>query len=263
MNEVPQLNRLLEQFHRDGFLVLPGILSKEEVSRLRAGVERYFEEPCPEADLYGMPRMWRPKMFERGPEFEALIDHPAVIDLVEAILGADCHLIAMSALRTEPGAGISGWHADETVRFPRSVDVPLDPRIPMPCFVVNLNYYLCDVDENLGPTQFVSGSHRSGRQPRPEDYDAQGNPHYEGKRVFSAVGPAGTAVLWHDQTWHRGAINNSGDRIRWVQQAPYGRRFIAQRFYPFINYRLPEAILERANPRRKRLLGVHGIGAYG
>jgi hypothetical protein len=26
---------------------------------------------------------------------------------------------------------------------------------------------------------------------------------------------------------------------------------------------MPEAILERANPRRKRLLGLHGPGAYG
>jgi hypothetical protein len=69
--------------------------------------------------------------------------------------------------------------------------------------------------------------------------------------------------MWHDQVWHRGAPNQTDDRVRWVQQAPYGRRFIAQRFYPFINYRMPEAILERANPRRKRLLGLHRIGAYG
>ena len=75
--------------------------------------------------------------------------------------------------------------------------------------------------------------------------------------------PLQQGVMWHDQVWHRGAPNQSKDRVRWVQQAPYGRRFIAQRFYPFINYRMPAAILERANPRRKRLLGLHGIGAYG
>lgn len=260
-----EIETQVEQFHRDGFLVLPEALTKSEVAALRAGVERAFEKPSEEAALYGesMQRIWRPKMFEQGEAFEALIDHPRVIDLVEAILGPDCHLIANSALRTGPGEGISFWHADETVRFPRPKGVPLDPRIPMPCFVANFNYYLCDVDEELGPTQFVPGSHRSGRSPDPDDMDGDGNPTYEGKRVFSAVGPAGTAVLWHDQTWHRGAPNRATDRTRWVQQAPYARRFISQRFYPFINYHLPEAILERANPRRKRLLGLHGIGAYG
>ena len=255
---------LLEQFHRDGFLVIHDAISPEDVATLRAGVEADFEREDPVAVVYGgLQKIWRPMMFEHGPEFEALVDNPRIIDLVEAILGRDCHLIAISALRTGPGEGISFWHADETVRFPRPDGVPLDPRIPMPCFNLNLNYYLCDVDEEIGPTQWVPGSHRSGREPRPEDRDENGNPTYEGKSAVSGLGPAGTAVLWHDQVWHRGAPNQTTDRVRWVQQAPYARRFIAQRFYPFINYHMPEEILERANPRRKRLLGVHGPGAYG
>jgi ectoine hydroxylase-related dioxygenase (phytanoyl-CoA dioxygenase family) len=259
------LSERIAQFERDGYLVIPEALSAEQTARLRRGVEAAFAEASAEAELYGgnMPKIWRPKMFERGPDFEEAVDNPRVIDLVEAILGRDCHLIAMSALRTGPGEGISAWHVDETVRFPRPKDAPLDSRIPIPCFVLNFNYYLCDVDEELGPTQFAPGSHRSGRQPQPEDFDRDGNPSYEGRGVVSATGPAGAAVLWHDQTWHRGAPNRSKDRTRWVQQAPYGRRFIAQRFYPFINYRMPEEILERANPRRKRLLGLHSTGAYG
>lgn len=253
----------VEQFHHDGFLVIPEALANEEVARVRAGVERAFAERNAEAEMYNMVKIWRPKMFERGPEFEELVDNPRLVDLVETILGPDCHLIAMSALRTGPGEGISHWHSDETVRFPRPVDVPLDPRIPIPCFVLNFNYYLCDVDEELGPTQFVPGSHRSGRQPGPDDLSADGSPVYEGRGVESGIGKAGTAVMWHDQVWHRGATNRTADRTRWVQQAPYGRRFIAQRFYPFINYQMPQEILERANPRRRRMLGVHGPGAYG
>ena len=59
------------QLHRDGYLVLPGVLSPEEVAVLRAGVERAFAEPNAEALLYGagMSLIWRPKMFEQGPEF--------------------------------------------------------------------------------------------------------------------------------------------------------------------------------------------------
>lgn len=36
-----------------------------------------------------------------------------------------------------------------------------------------------------------------------------------------------------------------------------------QRFYPFINYTMPQSIIDRANPRRKRLLGLHPRGPYG
>ena len=125
------------------------------------------------------------------------------------------------------------------------------------------SYYLCDVDAELGPTEFVPTSHRSGRQPEPADFDANGEPTYEGHKVVRGVGPAGTVVMWNDQTWHHGAKNRSTDRVRWVQQVPYGKRFISQRFYPFVNYRMPEEVIERANPRRRSLLGLHGIGAYG
>jgi ectoine hydroxylase-related dioxygenase (phytanoyl-CoA dioxygenase family) len=95
----------------------------------------------------------------------------------------------------------------------------------------------------LVSTEFIPGSHRSGRHPAPGDYDANGVPSYNGQQVFKACGKAGSAVLWNDQIWHQGGPNTSDGRIRWVIQAPYAKRYIAQRFYPFINYRMPAEIL--------------------
>lgn len=253
MNDLPSL---LEQFHREGFLVLRNVLSSGEVEILRRGVERAFEEP---SDGYG--HAIRVRMFERGEEFENLIDHPNMIELIEAILGADCHLIAQNALKTGPGESVaSGFHADGAVYFPFLTEAKLDPEIRLPCFVVNMNYYLVDVPDELGPTQLIPGSHRSGRNPdRPNDPTLT----FEGRGTVNATGNAGDVVLWHDQVWHRGMPNSSTDKYRIVQQGAYGKRFISQRFYPFINYHMAESIIERANPRRRRLLGLHGRGAYG
>jgi predicted NAD-dependent protein-ADP-ribosyltransferase YbiA (DUF1768 family) len=45
--------------------------------------------------------------------------------------------------------------------------------------------------------------------------------------------------------------------------ATYSKRFIAQRFYPFIDYRMPPHVMEGASPRLQRLLGRHEKGSYG
>jgi len=255
--------QLLAQFNRDGFLLLPDVLSPAEVTRLRAGLERAFSDYSPEAELYRMEAIWRPKMFEHGEEFEELIDHPNIADFVEAVLGKDCHMIAETGLRTSPGKTIGFWHVDDTVRFPLPDGVKLDPRVVMPTYIINMNYYICDVDEELGPTQFVPGSHRAGRHHRPEDNDANGNPVWEGRSFVSTPGKAGSLVLWNDQTWHRGGPNVSDGRTRWVVQTPMAQRWVSQRYWPHVNYHMPEAVIARANPRRKRLLGFHAPGAYG
>ncbi len=254
---------ILAQFHRDGFLVLPGLLSSTEVTTCRTALERVFARHSPDADIYHAQEIWRPKLFEHGPEFDSLIDHPGIADFIDAVLGEDCHLIAHTGLRTSPGKTITFWHLDDVCRFPIPEGVALDPRIPMPVYTINMNYYLCDVDEALGPTQFILGSHRAGRSPRESDNDANGNPTFEGRTLVNSCGPAGTLVLWNDQTWHRGGPNVSDGRIRWVIQTPFARRWVAQRFWPFVNYHMPEEVIARATPRRKRLLGFHGIGAYG
>jgi hypothetical protein len=40
-------------------------------------------------------------------------------------------------------------------------------------------------------------------------------------------------------------------------------RWVSQRFYPFMNYQLPQHVLDNADEQRKRVLGFHPQGAYG
>lgn len=69
---------------------------------------------------------------------------------------------------------------------------------------------------------------------------------------------------WDDpnQMWHRGAPNAS-DRTRLMAGVTYSKRFVAQKFHPFIDYRMPEHVWDGASPRLQRLLGRHEKGAYG
>jgi ectoine hydroxylase-related dioxygenase (phytanoyl-CoA dioxygenase family) len=105
----------------------------------------------------------------------------------------------------------------------------------------------------------VPGSHYSGRDPNdPRE------PTFEGRGPVSICVKAGDGYLQHPQVWHRGAPNTS-DRTRYISGMAWGRRFVAQRFYPFLNYRLPDWLMDMAkgNERLLRVLGKHGKGAYG
>ena len=43
----------------------------------------------------------------------------------------------------------------------------------------------------------------------------------------------------------------------------YSKRFVAQKLWPFIDYRMPEHVWEGAGARLQRMLGRHERGAYG
>jgi len=194
-------------------------------------------------------------MFQRGEIFEQLLDHAPIVDLAEFILGANCHVIANTSIITHKHEGIDSWHVDEELFPPIQNGTELPSVIQAPVYIITCLYYLTDVTADMGPTQLVPGSHRSGKEPdKALNYKEQG--------PVSILAKAGDCLLFNGQTWHRGARNES-DNPRIVQQVIYGKRWISQRFYPFINYTMPQHIIDRANPRRKRLLGLHPRGPYG
>ncbi|MBM7566815.1 phytanoyl-CoA dioxygenase family protein [Paenibacillus sacheonensis] len=245
-----------EEFFRNGFTLVRNVLSEEFVDAYRIEFEREFTEKP--HDGYG--DTLRTKMFERGDSFLRMIDRPEAVAFAEAVLGKNCHMFSNNGLYTKPGTGIDFWHVDEDLFFEIPEGALLDPRIQMPCFMFSAMYYLQDVTEDMGPTQLVPGSHRSGREPA----SPKETPYYNGQGPVSILAKKGDMLLFNGQTWHRGAKNES-DRVRMVQQVTYGRRWVSQRFYPFVNYVMPQSTIDGAkdNPRLTRLLGFHPRGPYG
>ena len=104
------------------------------------------------------------------------------------------------------------------------------------------------------PTQIVPGSHWSGRRPTADLV-------FEGQGPVSMLGRAGDVYLHHNQTWHRRGPNPSPD-TRWIVATAYGRRWVAQRLFPFVDYQLPAHVVEGADERLLRVLGKHPHGSY-
>lgn len=253
---------LAREFLTQGFVVLGSALSTDQAADLQRLVEHRYQHlsRCSSSDgdlIRGGISLMR--VFEADQAFRDLLVLDPVLDLVERILGPDCHLVAQNALRTPRASGIVNWHIDDAMFFPFLADVEWTGRQApqVPCYSLNVLVALSDVDaDEFGPTQVVAGSHLSGREPI---HAPSLPPHI---KATSLLTRAGDAFLVNSQTWHRGAQNRT-DRVRYMVTATYGRRFIAQRFFPFLNYRVPDHVLDGASDTLLRLLGKHDKGPYG
>lgn len=250
------------EFHQEGFVVLRTIIPTGRAEYLRELIEQRYRDPRTRenADLDllrgGVSLM---RMFEYHRAFRDLLILEPVISLVERLLGADCHVVAQNALRTPRGKAVINWHIDDALFFPFLAHLSAIPEEMgrLPCYSLNIMMALSDVEaEESGPTQVVARSHLTGRAP---EYEPTLPPGVVPTSLFAR---AGDVYLVNSQTWHRGAQNQS-ERTRYLLTTTYGRRFISQRFFPFLNYRLPPSVLDGASDRLLRLLGKHEKGPYG
>lgn len=253
-------SRIVEQLYTDGYVHLGPVLEDAEVAALRGALERKASDPRILADedgdhARGISYM---RMFEYDNAFRDLIVREPFASLAEAVLGDDCHVMAQNALIYQPGMG-GGWHVDDLLHYPLPDGVEAhDPAIRLPCMVMQIFTPLTDADTiECGCTEVVPGSHRAGRKP-----NDSANPTFAGRGSVPILARAGEAYLFHNQIWHQGAVNQS-DNPRILGGVTYSRRFVAQKFYPFIDYQMPAHVWGGADARLQRFLGRHSKGAYG
>lgn len=255
----PRFDEWIEQFHNDGFLVVPNVLSAKRMADLKRDLDRALGD---QHDANAQAELQK-RMFESSSANLALFEQEPIVTFAERLIGDrrpgggdGVHVIHNNSFRTRNRQGISGWHQDEPPYYCVTEGEP-PTNVLLPVLLFTCNYYLTDVTSiEHGPTQFIPGSHLFGALCPPELAA-----RYE-HRVVSAYGEAGTAIMFSCQTWHRGAPNRSS-RTRYVSQVSYASRIIGHRFYPFMNYVMPEHVYQDATPRLKRLLGFVAEGAYG
>jgi ectoine hydroxylase-related dioxygenase (phytanoyl-CoA dioxygenase family) len=192
--------------------------------------------------------------FNRDPIFFQYLDRPGVIEIAETVHGDDCHVLGMTAWVTGPGRPPQPLHSD-WLPIPLPEDVLADPRVKVPIFITTAHYYLDDITEELGPTQFIPGSHLSGRRPN-------GDTEWHGIEPQSILCNAGDVVIFRSEVWHRGTANTS-DRVRYLLQVHYSKMMITQKYPPYLGrFTFDPELLAGATPRQLRLLGDHKSGAY-
>ncbi|HKH88657.1 MAG TPA: phytanoyl-CoA dioxygenase family protein, partial [Acidimicrobiales bacterium] len=160
------------ELEEHGFAVLPGVFSPGQVAALRADIDRVFDEFPPDVRGERQPaEHWLPfryEMLNRSEACQRAVADPAILQVIEPLLGEDCHVIANTAWRQPPAESSHGgrfWHIDSGPHIPRPAGVPWDFRIPYPIFAIAAHIMLQDCPLEAGPTAVIPGSHTSGQFP--------------------------------------------------------------------------------------------------
>jgi ectoine hydroxylase-related dioxygenase (phytanoyl-CoA dioxygenase family) len=246
-----------EQLERDGYAVLAQVFSPDEVAQLVAEIDAVFES-FPAERGRGDKAEFRYQMLNRSAACQAAVMHPSILEVIEPLLGEDCHVIANTAWRNPPSFTGGPWHCDAGPHVPRPEDVPWDDRIPYPVFAIGAHVMLQDCRRLDGPTAIVPGSHRSGRL-APFDRMFDETLSYDGRPPVLVEVDAGDVALFVSDAWHRGLPAGERGRGRYFLQVHYGRRDIAQRIRTTaeVNHLTPEAIERATTDRARTIAGLH------
>jgi ectoine hydroxylase-related dioxygenase (phytanoyl-CoA dioxygenase family) len=234
-----------------GYCLVEGALAPDRVAAIRSRLEAQADQEIADGSCWldtGGANQRVFQLLNKGDEFVDLVQDPTAIELMSHLLCTPAqrtHLGAME-LGTEfllssvianiagPGGYAQGLHSDQLF-------------MPEPWTfseVGNVMWMLDDFTEEVGATRVVSGSHRLGRNPTPEDGAAQS---------IAAEAPAGSAMVFDGRLWHGTGANVTEDRRRYGILAYYCRPYLRQQQNHFLTIR-PD-VLADATPLLRQLLG--------
>ncbi len=267
-----------DQLERLGYALVPGILDASEIAGLATEIERVYRE-FP-ADGRGaasrtaeVDEEFRYEMLNRSPLCQKLAGHRALLDVIEPLLGEDCHVIANTCWRNPPVGGQGHtpgeqhgggfWHIDAGPHIPRPKGVSWPETIPYPIFAIGVHVFLQDCPLECGPTGVIAGSHTSGQAPPRNRYN-DASLSWNGQTVTPLPANKGDAALFVSDVWHRRLPSMEGDTGRFFVQFHYGRRDIAQRLRTTaeVNHLSAEALGRVDGTREAQLLGIHAPRFY-
>ncbi|MGE0801929.1 MAG: phytanoyl-CoA dioxygenase family protein [Lautropia sp.] len=213
---------VVAQYQRDGYIVVPGVLSEAEVAELRQITEQFVErsrEASTHTDIYDLepghsasqPRVRRIKTPDRfHPGYARMVRHPKIVAVLQKLWGPNIRF-DLSKLNLK-AAGFGSpveWHQDWAF-YPHTNDDLAAVGIMIDAFT-----------PDNGAMLVLPGSHRG------PIYDHHANGHFVGgidpsqvdidfSKAVMCTGPAGSITVHHARLIHGSSANVSGKPRRFL-----------------------------------------------
>ena len=239
------------QWKEDGYLVLKGILSSEEVENLTAVVDQMYADHLEQPDVKPDAGLDRRNVMEDHDIFVGLMDHPATFPIVLELMSPYIHL-SMSEVIVRPtdpeGKGLLHTDGGQAMRQIRVSESSLP-------FQIKFQYFLTDLPEpDMGNFTVVPGSHNRLFP----DGGFEDGPYIP--EALPLCVEAGDMAIFPHAMWH-GFVANRSDKPR--KSLIYC--YVHQCLRAFDFEKPSPELLERCTPRQRRLVGDIGewkAGSY-
>jgi len=237
----------LARYHEDGFVILRDVLSPREVDTLRIALQPLLDLGVQGRNNFEGERTQRIySLVGRGAVFERTVEHPLVLQFVDALLRPGYLLTASQAICIHPGETPQPIHYDDPFyALPR----------PRPAVSVSTIWALDDFTANNGGTEVIVGSHRWGDEAVATTYKS--DPDAPSAQALTArLAPvemtAGSLVLFAGTLLHRGGANHSA-AVRRAFSHQYCEPWARQQENFVLS--VPRERARRMSPRVRELLG--------
>jgi len=205
----------LTRYDRDGFIVVPDVLTEAEVASLRAASDEFVErsrsvtahnevydlEPGHSAETPKVRRIKTPDRWD--PRFAAVVRHPGIIACLQALWGPNVRFDTSKLNMKAAGFGSPvEWHQDWAF-YPHTNDD-----------LAAVGVMIDDIDAENGPLLVVPGTHRGPVY----DHHAEGSfcgaidpgkVDLDFARGVACTGKAGSISIHHVRAVHGSAPNVS------------------------------------------------------
>jgi ectoine hydroxylase-related dioxygenase (phytanoyl-CoA dioxygenase family) len=241
-------------FEENGYLIVPGALSDEEIAHFTRVVDELAADDRVRCGTEADSNVEIRNAIARSDELLPLLDWPSTFPLMAQIMGWNIQLTTSHVFVRMPTPGVessfkaSGWHADgPNPPFPEINGV-------RPRMYAKIGYFLTDLSEpDKGNLRVVPGSHLRAR--KPETDPTTGDP----VGAIQVLTRPGDAVFFEQRTWHAVGPNYAAHPRKNIYIG-YCHRYL--KAIDFLT-QSPQ-LIAKANPIQRQLLGhaTHELSFY-
>ena len=266
------MKRLVEDFQRDGYLLIPDALDESTCKSLRKAIDELDQEHSRARHRKEKRHIVHKAVFEQYPEISLeVFKNPKILPVVEALIGMcgtsrapdrslQVNVIHNNAFKVpvEGRGQAPKWHTDDPPLFRTADGSSLPKSVTVAPMVLTCMYYLNDVRGAVdGMTHLIPGSHRFGRPCSDEEVSRLE------KEIIAPEVKEGTCLIISSSLWHRGAAVQPEGRERYLFQVSYGRRLVGHKHKTIMDYTLPQNVKDQLTAEADReLMGYLEGGAY-